>query len=206
MFADLPWESWCDPDGATGESRSQFREAWAAIRSHEPDRARRLLLEIADHPGAASRAYAQAWHFLRGLGVSPPSEHANHVFGAIVEITLPRGFDLIGAYEDHTARYWNFGDSGVAWERPDDSLDPEIDAILEASRKVVETIGPHASAPPEPPERGRIQISLITPSGPHVRTGSADGYARDPLAGPLIACATQLLGKLVTFHGVHPDR
>jgi hypothetical protein len=206
IFGDLPWESWCHRDGAANGCRAQFRAAWEALQTKDTDRAQRLLLDLVSHPGSDSRTYAQAWHFLRELGVSPSDGQAKHVFGVVVEVTMPRGFDVVSAYEDHTARYWNRSDSGMVWDRPDGTLDGPIDAVLEASRAMVAKIEPHTSSPPPPPETGQIQASFLTPSGLHVGAGSAEGFARDPLAGPVIACATQLLEKLATFHGVHPDR
>jgi hypothetical protein len=206
IFGDLPWDSWCQRDGAANGCQAQFRAAWEALRTQDTDRARRLLLDLVSHPGSDSRAYAQAWHFLRELGVSPSNGQAKHVFGAVIEVTMPRGFDVVGAYEDHTARYWNLSNSGMVWDRPDDTLDASIDAVLDASRAMVEAIEPNPSSPPPPPEKGQIQTSFLTPSGLHVGTGPAEGFARDRLAGPVIAGATQLLEKLATFHGVHPDR
>jgi hypothetical protein len=206
MFGDLPWELWCQPDGAPSESRRLFCEAWEALKGHDRGRACALLREITERPGHAAHTYAQAWHFLRDLGVAPPPERGKHVFGAIVEVTMPRGFDVVGAYEDHTARYWNLSNSGAIWDRPDDTLDSCIDAILEAARGMVAATEPHASSAPPPPERGTIQMSCLTPSGLHLGRAAPNGIVRDPVAGPVIAGATELLEKLETLRGVHPDR
>jgi hypothetical protein len=204
MFGDLPWEAWCHSSG--GAPREQFHEAWDATRTHDDDRARRLLLEITGRPGLESRQYAQAWHFLRKLGHAPPPEQSKRVLGTIVEVSMPKGFDVLGAYEDHTARYWNYGGRGAVWERPNGALDECIDALLQASRAVVAKIGAHDGERPPLPRRGSIQIAFLTPSGLHFGNGPAEVFGRDPVAGPVIACGAQLLEKLTEICGAQPDR
>jgi hypothetical protein len=205
MFGDLPWDIWCRSDGAAG-ARVLFRDAWAAARAHDPDRACRLLRQITEEHGLESQHHAQAWHFLRELGHSPPPEMSKRVLGAIVEVSMPKGFDVLGAYEDHTARYWNFNGRGAVWKRPDGALDACIDALLDAARRVVAAIGPRDGTHPPLPERGSIQISMLTPSGLHFESGHADAFGRDHLAGPVIACGAELLEKLTSVCGAEPDK
>lgn len=61
---------------------------------------------------------------------------------------MPEGLDLLAAYSDHSARYYNYSGAGVVWEHPDTSLDSPIDELLAAARQVVEMIGPWQGARP----------------------------------------------------------
>ena len=87
------------------------------------------------------RHYLQAWHFLRQLGVNPPDEKAKIVYGVVVEVGMEKGTDIVAAYADYTARYYNFSGAGVIWEG-DHSLDAEIEALIKAGQAVVKYIGP----------------------------------------------------------------
>lgn len=59
-------------------------------------------------------------------------------------------------------RVWG---AGVIWERPDDRLDPEVNALLSAGRKVVSQIGPWDGARPDAPGPGHIRLNFLTPAG-----------------------------------------
>ncbi len=108
MFGDSPWEVWCRSGTDPAGPWTKFNEAWAATKRSDVDLARQVLLQIVAEPGHESRQYAQAWHFLRELGQRPPSDESKHVFGVVVEVGMSEGLDVLCAYEDHTARYWNF--------------------------------------------------------------------------------------------------
>ena len=152
--------------------------------------------ESRHRPGLEPRHYLQAWHYLRLHGAQPPPAVAKQVLGVVIEVALPEGLDLLAAYPDHSARYYNYSGAGVVWEHPDATLDAQIDALLTAAARVVAEIGPWEQARPAPPPRGQLRMSFLTPSGLHFGQGPMNALARDPLGGPVVQGATVLMTGL----------
>jgi len=153
LFGDLPLAQW------SGDSlEDRHAEPWRSFRLAKQQRAQRddqaakaTLHEILLTPNLESRHYLQAWHFLRGLGEQPAPEQAKHIYGVVIEVALQEGLEIVAAYEDRSARYFNYSGAGVVWEHPDASLDENVEALLAAGRNVVAQIGPWtASVRPHP--------------------------------------------------------
>ena len=137
-------------------------------------------------------------HALRAVGERPGGNDAKHLYGVVVEVSMPPdGLDLLAAYEDGTARYYNYSGAGVVWDRPDASLDPAVSALLEAGRTLVTQIGPWEGERAPAPRGSDVRVSLLTPSGPHFGQGPFDALAADNLGGPVIAAATRLMQELI---------
>ena len=104
---------------------TQFAERW--VSGAPLPRARQLadtddtrsaaaaLQGVLNMPELESRHYLQAYHFLRALGVNAPPEKTKDVLGVVVEVGMQRGLDLIAAYADRHARYFNYSGAGVVW-------------------------------------------------------------------------------------------
>ncbi len=90
---------------------------------------------------------------------------------------MPQGFDLVAAYVDHSARYWNFSGAGVVWEHPDSSLDAIIDQLFEASKQVVALIGPWNERDWNFLRPVNFACHFLTPSGLHFGQGPASVLA-----------------------------
>lgn len=181
---DLPW----GPFVSAREHLAAGRQA-DAIASW-----RRVL----DHRGLEPRCYLQAWHFLRQHGQLPSLEVGKQLLGVVVEVTMPEGLDLLAAYPDHPARYYNYSGAGVVWEHPDTSLDSAIDQLLDASRQVVAQIGPWEQARPAPPPVDSVRLCFLTPSGLHFGQGPTAALSRDPLGGRVLHLASDLMRALIT--------
>ena len=198
LFGDLPLSEWpSDPASAEGSPWDSFVAARRAFESGDPPSAGASLRRVLSTPGLESRHYLQAWHALRAAGEQPDDAEAKHLYGVVVEVPMPDGLDLLAAYEDGTARYYNYSGAGVVWERPDASLDPAVSALLEAGRTLVTQIGPWEGARPPAPQDGNVRVSLLTPSGLHFGEGPFDALASDQLGGPVIAAATRLMQELI---------
>ncbi|GAB2962493.1 hypothetical protein GCM10027048_33810 [Hymenobacter coalescens] len=89
------------------------------------------------------------------------------MLGVVVEVGMEQGFDLVAAYADGTARYYNYSGAGVVWERPDDSLAAPVQALLAAGERVVGQIGPWEQPRPAAPPQGSARINMLTPAGLH---------------------------------------
>jgi hypothetical protein len=199
LFGDLPLDAW--PAASFAQSLEEpwitfaaAREMLAADRRGEAIDLWRAITEMSN---LESRHYAQAWHFLRGQGVQPPPEIAKRILGVVVEVGMKDGLDLLAAYPDHTARYVSFSGRVVIWEHPDPSLDPFIDALLDAAKPVLQAIAPWPNARPAGPPAGQVRINLLSPVGLHFGQGPIEVIGSDPFAKPTFDAATALLQQLV---------
>lgn len=176
-----------------------FRHAKERLDSGDTKGAIAAFQSILAMPQIESRQYLQAYRFLRELNVSLPKENEKDVLGVVVEVGMPKGLDLLAAYADHHARYYNFSGAAVVWERPNDLLDASIDELLLAAKAVAQVIGVwHGDRPPAP-NKGIARINLLTPSGLHFGQGSLDILSKDLLGGPVLASAFRLMQKLMNL-------
>jgi hypothetical protein len=199
LFGDMPLNAWPSGDEATDMPWLAFVEARQHLRSGRREQALACWWQVLQQPEVESRQQAQAWHFLRQHGEQPPADLAKTLLGVVLEVGMPQGLDLLAAYPDHTARYYNFSGAGVVWERPDESMDGWIDALLDAGRNVVARIGPWDQPRPQPPAGGQVRLNFLTPSGLHFGQGPMEVLAADPLGRPVIEHGTRLMQALIAL-------
>ena len=197
LFGDLPLELW--PSSSGDEFPwSAFAAARAALLGGDRTNAVRRWREVVTRPGLESRHYAQAWHYLRLQGERPPDGIAQQVLGVVMEVALAEGLDLLAAYPDGRARYYNYSGAGVVWERPDDSLDGLINPLLSTAADVVKMIGPWEGPRPPAPPADHARISFLTPSGIHFGEGPMNDLMADSMAGPLLQQGVALMQGLIS--------
>jgi len=199
LFGDAPLASWTDvsPHASALEPWSSFLRARQYLEEDDVRHALKALREIVEMPDLESRHYLEAWQSLRDLGENPSAADAKNLLGVVVEVGMPDGGDLVAAYADHHARYYNYSGAAVIWDSPDTSLDSYVDALLLAGRIVVQAIGPWEGSRPAAPKNGIARINLLTPSGLHFGEGPTDVLAKDKLGGPAINAALQLMRELM---------
>ncbi|PJJ53091.1 hypothetical protein [Hymenobacter chitinivorans] len=202
LFGDLPSAQW---PAADSEVRGQepwkwFAAAQQARAQGDTAAAEQALRQVLTTPKLESRQYLQAWQALRELGVAPPSETAKQVLGVVVEVGLEQGLDLLAAYADGSARYYNYSGAGVVWENPDDSLAPHIGALRAAGQRVADRIGPWEEARPAAPGPGQVRLNLLTPSGLHFGQAPFNTLWEDEMGGPVLVAAQQLMQALIAKH------
>jgi hypothetical protein len=196
LFGDMSLDDWSFGGGATFPW-SAFENARADLKAGRTADAIARWRSILQEPGLETRVYLQAWHFLREVGESPAQLQATQVLGVVVEVAMPEGLDLLAAYDDHTARYYNYSGAGVVWEHPDDSMDGQIDALIAAATDVVRQIGPWEGERPAAPPRHQIRLSFLTPGGLHFGQGPFDAISADPMGGPVVEAAMLLMSDLM---------
>ena len=199
LFGDMPLEAWPSVSAALTEQEPwcffiHAREAIAAGRVADAIPIWRLITEMA---GLESRHYLQAWHFLRAHGVKPSTVKAKVLLGVVVEVAMYGGLDLLAAYPEYTARYYNYSGSGVVWDRPNNTLDSYINALLLGGEKVLQAIGPWEQQRPPAPPPGHLRINLLAPAGLHFGQGLFQAFAADAMAKPVVDAATTLMQQLV---------
>ena len=198
LFGDLPLDRW-PPEGtdASAYPWSSFAQARELLAAGETQTAKQCWFEIAQRPELESRHHLQAWTFLRAEGEQPPEFYAKHMLGVVVEMGLSDGPDLLAAYEDGGARYYNHAGGGVVIDEPPEALGRAIEALLDAAAQVVVQLGPWEDDRPESPRADHARLSFLTPSGLHFGEGAVETLAADPLGGPVLARATELVAQLV---------
>ncbi len=195
LFGDMPLEAWAG-DGSEAPW-SHFATAKKHLDAGEKDDAIAALKQVLSTPSLEPRHYLQAWHFLRPLGISPDATESRRILGVVVEVPVEHGLDIVAAYPDHSARYFNFSGAGVIWEHPDSSLDPAIDRLLTTGQTVVEQIGPWDGPRPGPPPKNHIRLSFLTAGGLCFGQGPFADLAADPKGGAVITAATELMQALM---------
>ena len=148
-----------------------------------------------------TRIRLQAWRIARAVGYDPPVATAARAHGVVVEMGLDDGVDSIAAYEDGTARYLNHGGAAIVWEAQEPEVNARIEAMLHAARIVAEQTGPADGTPARPPGPGVASIAVLTDGGVHLGMGPADVFWRNPIAGPQLATALDLMRTLVDRAG-----
>lgn len=198
LFGDMSIEQWAKEDNQA-EPWVSFFKAKQFLDKKDKKSAIDLLQKITEMPNLESRHYVQAWHFLRGLGVNPPADKAKIVYGVIIEVGLEKGADIVAAYTDYTARYINYSGAMVIWEKPNNSLDNHIKALLDAGQMVAGKIGPWEQARPPAPVNNAVRLNMLTPSGLHFGYGGFQNLYSDPMGKALIDPATALMQALTSL-------
>ena len=164
LFGDLSSDRW--PEGAADSFPwSAFVAARGGLKRGRTAAAIGYWREVLARPGLESRHYLQAWHLLRQHGQHPSPEAAKQVLGIVVEMAMPQGLDILAAYADRSARYYNYSGAGVVWERPDDSLDALVDLLLAVGALVAARIGPWIGPARRPRRPGRSGCHSSPPAG-----------------------------------------
>ncbi|HEY6490989.1 MAG: hypothetical protein WCC26_16705 [Terracidiphilus sp.] len=199
LFGDMPLDAFLGAKQETHDAEpwASFERVRILIESNDPQGAAQILHAILAMPQFESRCYLQAWHVLRQLGEQPGPDSVKQLLGIVVEVGVPKGLDLVAAYADHHARYYNFSGAGVVREHPNDSLDAAIDNLLKLGASVVRAIGPWKEARPGPPAKDEARLNFLTPSGLHFGQGPMAALSKDRMAGPVLAAAFQLMQQLI---------
>ena len=208
LFGDVPLK-----DVVRSHPKMTLAEPWAAFKrardlsdAGDVEGAKRELRPVLKTPDLETRVFLQTWHNLRELGEKPPQDRAKEVLGIVVEVGMPKVLDLVAAYRDHRARYFNYSGAGVLWERRDESLDALIDELLTAGSVVAEAIPAWAQPRPPEPKKGNVRINLLTPSGIHLGQGPVEALNQDAMGGPILSAAYGLMKRLVELRTVVSDQ
>jgi len=195
LFGDQPLEVWAGHDHVL-EPWASFANVKECLDSSKKEKAIERLKAIISQEDLESRHYLQAYHFLKQLGHT--DESLKKLYGVVLEVGLKKNqYDLLAAYEDLTARYYNYAGSAIIWEHPDDSVDQEINDLLELGGEILEHIGPWEGPRLMPVKKGMVRINLLTSSGLHFGEGSMNAMDRDPLGGALFNAGFRLMDKLM---------
>ena len=201
LFADGPLESWPVGEHADREPWATFVTARRYVAAGDIGSAVFGWQRVVGMPGLEARHYVQAWTFLRQYGVPPAPAEAKRLLGVVVEVDRgAAGLDLLAAYPERTARFYAGTGGGIAWERPDTTLDAHIGALLDAAKAVLDRIGPWTQPRLPPPPPDHIRLNFLAPSGLHFGQAPFAVFEQDALAGPVVQAAAALLQELIAVN------
>lgn len=176
---------------------SNFIEANKAIRKKDKATAIRLLKQIVAADGLGTRLYLQAWHTLRSLGEQPPEPLRGQIQGFIIENHIAQGLDLLAAYADHSARYWNYIGAGLVWDIRDPEIDLLIDKFLSAGQEIMKHVEISEEENLPVPPVGSIRLFMMSYGGSCLGEGTYLQFLQDPMAGFAISAGNELMKGLL---------
>jgi hypothetical protein len=177
-----------DIDLFRNEKSTQGDGLWSTLLAVQPDL--NALQGIAQNDSNEGRVRAIAFNRLRVAGQTVPRKK---ILGVIVEVPQTQGLDVLAAFADGGVRYLNQSGKVAIFEpniHPVDALAKELVAV---SQPLVDRIGPWDKGRRPPPERGKIRMTFLVSDGLYFGEGPFTALQSDPLGGPVLAKATQLL-------------
>lgn len=123
------------------------------------------------------------------------------LLGVVVEMGLEEGLDVLAAYKDGSARYISHDGSLLVLEAPDKMTEYLTGELFEKGRSVIGQIGPWEGARRPFPKTGYVRLSFLVSDGLYFGEGPIQGLFNDPLSGPVLNVATQLLQYLTEQAG-----
>ena len=113
--------------------------------------------------------------------------------GVVVEVALGEGLDTVAGYADGTARYFNHSEKIIVWETANAASNELIGQLLAAGKNVVAQIGPWTEDRLPAPASGEIRLNFLTTNGYYFGQGPFVVLQHDPMGGPVIQAALELL-------------
>lgn len=200
LFGDLPLSYWAGIN-SNEEPWTLFKEVQKSLDGNKKEEAIATLKGIINMPGLESRQYLQAYFFLNQL--QQTKEGDLKIFGVVAEVSMPEGCDTLAVYADHSARYYNYSGSSIAWEHSDNSLDELFDEIIRQGKIIASQIGPWESPRRAAPDQGNARINFLSSHGLHFGEANQQALFNDPLAGKIMYAMVEVMQALInkTSHG-----
>jgi hypothetical protein len=167
---------------------------WDILLAEEPPTAR--LMEIAEDASGEGRVRAMAYHRLRAKGCAVPSKQ---LLGAIVEVALKDGLDVLAAFSDGSVRYFNHSGKAAIFEGQGNPVEAHAKDLLASCQCVVEKIGAWDKPRLPPPKMGNVRLTFLVSDGLCFGEGPFNVLQRDGMAGPVLAKAANLLQRAVSL-------
>ena len=134
-------------------------------------------------------------HRLLHAAESPSS--TKELLGVVIEVALEDGPDTLAAFSDGTARYINHSGKLIIWESPNTESDELIENLVAASETVVQQIGKWDEPRRPFPATGMVRLNFLVSDGLYFGEGPFEVLQSDPMGGPVINAAVQLMSYLV---------
>jgi hypothetical protein len=193
LYGDVPLVSWRSE--STDAVSARFQAAAAASERGAKDQAVALLSALASDSTLESRDQVEAWRALAGLGAQPDPGQRARVLGVVLDVPVEDGLDTLAAYADGSARYVNQAGGVAVVESAPAHVRALVAEVVAVGQQVAALIGPWPGPRPVL-EPGLARVSLLCPDALYFGQGPADLLMADPLAGPVFAAGTRLVGAI----------
>lgn len=154
------------------------------------------LTRLTQSPSASSCQKLLAFHLLHKLHAALPQKTS--LLGVVVEVAFDNGQDTLVAYKNGHVVYIHRNGKVQAIKKADTKLSGAIHKLFQESQILMEKTQPWPEQRLGPPDPGQVRISLLTSDGIHFGQGSMKRLELNPLAGPVLTAATELLIKLAS--------
>jgi hypothetical protein len=128
----------------------------------QTEKASKVLSRVALAGDLDSRLRLIAWANLRRMNVRPPADLAQQVLGVVLEVKSGTSTDILSAYNDRSARYFNYSGAAVIWEKPDNSLDALTQQLISDGQALQ---GCRTVEDRTRELHSDVRVSLLTPGG-----------------------------------------
>jgi len=182
----------CDDPDLFQSSGSKPTGSLAAVLAKDTPTSE--LERIAGSGGEESRLRVLAYNRLRAGGTPVPRRQ---LLGAVVEVPLPEGLDVLAAFVDGTMRYMNHTGKLAVVESATKEMAARGKQLLKAADAAIGRIGPWEKPRLPPPRPGNVRLTFLVSDGLYFGEGPEDAIAGDPIGGPVLAAAGQLLMAIV---------
>ena len=169
---------------------------WPVVFADPPDA--EALLRLANDRQQESRLRALAATKLHAIGAETPKPE---LLGVIVEVGMEGGLDVLAAFGDGTARYLNYSERAIVFDAPTQATNELIGALWRHSVQVVNQIGPWDQPRLAPPASGMVRLSFLVSGQLYFGQRPMDVFFKDPMAGPVLHSASQLMSYLIEHGG-----
>lgn len=167
---------------------------WNILLADTPDQAQ--LTDVAADKTLEARQRLLAYYVLSAVG-SPTS--TQELLGVIIEVGLPGGLDVLAAFDDGGARYFNQAEKLLIWETRTEQSTQLINQLFTESLRVVQRIGKWDKKRLPFPKNGFVRMSFLVSDGLYFGEGPFEFMQADPMGGPVIHAATQLMSYLTQY-------
>jgi len=182
----------CDTPGLFHVSEDSSSEDWhiALFVDQDPSRIR----AIAVNEKTESRIRLLAYNWLRKNNQSVPKAN---LMGVVVEVPLESGLDTLAAYLDGRIRYINQTGKMTIVEEGYSNLNSLAIELVKLASPILAKIGPWDNERLAAPEAGSIRLTFLASDGLYFGEGPFQALQQDPLAGPIVDKAVELLQTVV---------
>jgi hypothetical protein len=152
------------------------------------------VVRIDEDEKEESRLRILAFNYLRSNRVKVPMAE---VLGVVVEVPVGGGLDTLAVFVDGRIRYINHSGKVAIFESSSPAMDDDRRALIHASADAAAKIGPWDKPRRPPPTAGRVRLTFLVSDGLYFGEGPSSAIQQDPIGGPVLQAATQLLMKIV---------
>lgn len=118
------------------------------------------------------------------------------LLAVIVEVGLDNGLDVLASFNNGTARYINQTGKILIWETTDETSNELTKKLFLESQQIVAQIGPWDKPRRPHPGKGNVRITFLVSDGLYFGEAPMNTLFNDPLAGPALRTATELMKYL----------